>query len=202
VNQAGGETRLVLVRHAEPEASAMGRCYGKLDVALSAEGHAQARRLADWLRGLPLDAVYASPRRRTTETAEALGRPVRVEEDLREIDFGLFEGRPYEEIERDYPDLFRQWMETPTRVEFPGGESFLRMKQRVLACVDRLRARHDGQTIALVAHGGTCRIVLAEALRMADEDVFRLGQQYTGVSVVRYLGGFPIVERMNATLSI
>jgi alpha-ribazole phosphatase len=196
------ETKLVLVRHAEPEASAIGRCYGKLDVALSDEGRAQALRLAAWLQALPIDAVYASPRRRTVETAEALGHPVRIEDDLREIDFGLFEGRPYHEIERDYPDLFRQWMQTPTRVEFPGGESFPRMKQRVLACVERLRLRHAGETIALVAHGGTCRIVLAEALRMADEDVFRLGQQYTGVSIVRYLDGYPILERMNATLSI
>jgi broad specificity phosphatase PhoE len=147
-------------------------------------------------------AVYSSPRRRTRETAEALGRPVQLEDGLREIDFGLFEGRLYEEIEREYPETYREWMESPTTVEFPQGESFARMKLRVLNCVERLRARHDGETIAVVAHGGTCRIVLADALQLPDREIFRLGQQYTGVSVVRWLGGYSIVERVNATLDI
>lgn len=196
------ETRLYLIRHAEPEASAHGRCYGKLDVALSEAGRLQAARTAEWLRGVSFAAVYASPRRRTVETAEALGLPVLVEDDLREIDFGLFEGRPYEEIEREFPELYRQWMETPTRVEFPSGESFARMKQRVLRCGAAIRERHAGQTVALVAHGGTCRILLADALRVADEEIFRLGQQYTGVSVIRHVGDYPIVERMNATLDL
>lgn len=196
------ETRLFLIRHAEPEPSSRGRCYGKLDVALSVEGRAQAARMARSLGSHPIQAVYASPRRRALETAQALSAGVLIEEDHREIDFGLFEGRTYDEIRLECPEIYRQWMEAPTTVKFPGGESYSEMKARVLAALERLLAAHAGQAIALVAHGGTCRIVLAAALRIADEDVFRIGQSYGGVSLIRYLDGFPIVERVNATLDI
>ncbi len=196
------ETRFWLVRHAEPEASIQGRCYGKLDVALSERGREQAARLAQYFASIPLDAVYASPRRRTLETAQALSPAVIPVEALREIDFGLFEGRPYDEISREFPAIYRQWMEAPTTVEFPGGEGFAQMQTRVLALAAELRARHAGQTIALVAHGGTHRILLADALGIPPENIFRLGQPYACVSLLRFLGAYPIVEAMNVTLNV
>lgn len=196
------ETRLWLARHAEPEDSASGRCYGKLDLALSAAGLEQASRLARHLRDEPLAAVYASPRRRTVQTAEALGRTVHLAGDLREIDFGAFEGRTYEEIERDYPDVFARWMSQPTEVHFPGGESFSQMRRRVLRAAGEIRKRHAGETVAIVAHGGTLRILLAEALGIPDANIFRLGQPYCALSLIRYAGDYPIVEAMNATLMV
>ena len=67
--------RLLLIRHAQPEDDARGRCYGRLDVGLSPTGTEAAERLAISLRGLSLDAVYSSPRRRAVQTAELLGAP-------------------------------------------------------------------------------------------------------------------------------
>src|SRR5207302_9541483 len=111
-------SRLVLVRHAEPAEDAHGLCYGSLDVGLSDEGRRHAAELAGSPAGY--DAVYTSPRLRALETAgpiaAARGLAPVVRDDLREIDFGDFEGRRYEEIEQSEPELYRAWMETPTRV--------------------------------------------------------------------------------------
>src|SRR6185436_6909169 len=159
-------TRLVLIRHAEPEASVHGRVYGALDVALSKRGLHEAKKLASTVRGLALDAVYASPLRRAVETAIPLARERGLEltlhEGLREVDFGELEGRTYEEIGEDHADLFRAWATNPSAIRFPGGEDYVGLKARVLTAVEEIRERTT--SAAIVAHGGVNRVVLADAL--------------------------------------
>jgi alpha-ribazole phosphatase len=200
----GEATRLLLVRHAETDPALRGRCYGRLDVALSAEGRRQASALGAVLSGVPLAAVYSSPLARALDTAEPLaaGRglePV-ADDGLREIDFGELEGLAYDEIRAARPDVFRAWMETPAAVRFPGGESFADLRRRVLAAVGAIRERHRGGAVAVVAHGGVVRVVLADALGLTDGAVFRLDQTYGGVSVVDWLPGTPLVRVVNAVL--
>ena len=196
------ETVLWLLRHPEPEASARGRCYGSLDVALSPEGIRQARSVADRLAQETFTAIYTSPRQRCRQAAQILaaGRtcPVETKAALRELDFGQFEGRTYDEIAALYPDLYQQWMERPTETQFPGGESYGEMHARVMAITRDLPSRHAGQSIALVTHGGVIRIILADALGMDSGNIFRIGQRYGAINVVRYFGESAIVEMVNA----
>lgn len=200
----GGATRLVLVRHAETEASARGRCYGSLDVALSPAGRRQAAGLGEALRELPLAAVYASPLRRAFDTAAAVAGPQGLEavacEGLRELDFGELEGRPYDRIQAERPELYRAWMEEPAAVRFPGGESLADLRARVLPAAAAITARHEGEAVALVAHGGVMRVLLADALGLADGAVFRLEQSCGGVSVVDRVEGTPVVRVVNTVL--
>ena len=195
-------TRLYLLRHGEPEADSRGRCYGRLDVGLSPRGFEQAERAAARIGDAPLAAIYASPRRRALESARPLalprGLPVRIEEDLREMDFGEIEGLTYDEVRERRPELYAAWMERPTEVTFPGGESYALVRARVLGVVDRLRRAHDGQSIALVAHGGTTRTALAAALGLPDAHIFRLAQDYAALSIIEWIGETPIVRLVNA----
>jgi alpha-ribazole phosphatase len=195
------QTILWLMRHPEPEAAATGRCYGSLDWKLSEAGIRQAHAGANALANEPLAAIYTSPRQRCKQAAQILaaGRQCLPEtmDALRELDFGEFEGRDYDEIAAAYPDLYRQWMEHPTEVRFPGGEGFSEMRVRVLAATRDLRLRHAGQSIAMVTHGGAIRIVLAEALGMQPAGIFRIGQRYGGISMIRYFGEVPVVELVN-----
>jgi len=188
-------SRIVLVRHAEPEESARGLCYGTLDVGLSDEGRAHAERLASSLAALPYDAVYASPRRRALETAAPLALPAIVDDDLREIDFGEFEGRRYDEIATTHADVYRQWMEAPTTVTFPGGESYEDLRERALRSLTRIGQAHDCAIV--VTHGGVVRAGLAEWLSMPNDAIFRLDQRYCGITIVEWLGDAPIVRLMN-----
>lgn len=195
-------TTLWLIRHPEPESAAEGRCYGSLDWNLSEHGVLQARGIAEKLRAEPLAAIYSSPRRRCRQAAEVLaaGRscPFETVEALRELDFGEFEGRRYDEIEQSHPALYREWMERPTEVQFPGGECFRAMQVRVLAAASALRARHGGESIALVTHGGAVRIILAEALGIPPRHIFRLAQRHGAINLLRYFEEAPLAELINA----
>lgn len=194
-------TRVWLIRHGEPDAESRGRCYGRLNVGLSAEGQTQLHDVAKRLQEEPISAIYVSPRKRTIESGEILAQvhscPVSIEDRLCEIDFGDFEGKTYDEIARTHAELYRQWMERPTEVQFPNGESFRQTQARVLEAARELYARHRGQTIAIVSHGGVNRILLASALEIPDANIFRVSQRYAAVNLLVLIDGYPSIELVN-----
>jgi alpha-ribazole phosphatase len=200
----GEATRLLLVRHTETDEAARGRCYGRLDVALSPAGIRQAEALGVALRVIPLGAVYSSPLVRALDTAAAIAAaqgldPV-VHPDLVELDFGEVEGLPYEQIAAERPELYRAWMQAPASVRFPGGESLDDLRSRVRGAAAEIRRRHPGEAVAVVGHGGVVRAVLADVLGLPDEGFFRLEQSFGGLSVVDWIEGVPIVRVVNAVL--
>ncbi|HJU48298.1 MAG TPA: histidine phosphatase family protein, partial [Gaiellaceae bacterium] len=142
------------------------------------------------------------PRRRALETAAAIAAPrglaVEAIDDLRELDFGELEGRTYEEIAATQPELYARWMETPTQVRFPGGESFEGLRARVIGAVEDLRERHAAGTVLAVTHGGPVRAVVADALEMRAERIFRLAVDTASVTEVEWLDGVPVVRSLNA----
>jgi broad specificity phosphatase PhoE len=91
-------------------------------------------------------------------------------------------------------------MDDPAQVRFPGGESLADLRARVLPALEQVRADHEGEAVAVVAHGGVIRVVVAEALGLDDSAIFRLDQAEGGVSVVDWLDGVPLLRAANATL--
>jgi broad specificity phosphatase PhoE len=157
--------------------------------------------VAEYLKGEPVAAIYTSPRSRALDSARILGAAalcaIEVVEGFREIDFGDFEGLAYDEIAARYPDLYRQWMETPTEIQFPNGESFSAMRVRVLRAFDAIQREREGQTVALVSHGGVNRILLAWALQIPDNCIFRLAQDYAAINLLGLIDGLPSVQLLN-----
>lgn len=194
--------RLILLRHGEPEAQVHGRCYGNLDVGLSDNGRDAVRAKLSSLGGLRVSALYTSPLKRAVETAAiaeaSLGMKAIAAPELREINFGAFEGLTYPEIEQRYPKEYRLWMECPTEVTFPSGECFMDMKVRVLKFMESLFALHEQGTVTIVAHGGPNRVILADALGIPAAMVFRIDQSYAAVNVIDYIERCPIVRLVNA----
>jgi broad specificity phosphatase PhoE len=158
--------------------------------------------VARLLGGARVDAVYSSPRRRALESARLIAAPhrlaVRTDPRFGEIDFGALEGLTYEEAAARYPEVYQAWMDRPSEVEFPGGESLPRMRVRVVAALFELLKDHADQTIALVSHAGVGRILLGEALGVEARDLFRMEQSYGGLSVIDYHGEAPVVRLLNA----
>jgi broad specificity phosphatase PhoE len=195
-------TRLFLCRHGEPKASARGRVCGSLDVRLSLEGARQARLLAAVLAPTPLVAVYSSPQRRALDTARVVAAehgvaPIQLDA-LREVDFGALEGLTYDEAAERYPDVYRSWMHRPARVRFPGGEGYADVRARAQAALAEILGERQDESLAVVAHGGLIRAVLAICLEMPDEASFRLDQRYGAINVVDWLEGTPLVRLVNA----
>ncbi|HEU5243520.1 MAG TPA: histidine phosphatase family protein [Gaiellaceae bacterium] len=149
-------TTLLLVRHGETDWNADGRLQGQTDRPLSDFGRRQARRLAGELDGEEFEAIYSSDLARARETAEILGEQlelvVALDRDLREKDWGTWEGLTA--VERD-------------RVEFVG-ESIEAHQERILHALRRISERHPGEgRVLVVTHGGSMRRVQTAALGMA-----------------------------------
>lgn len=199
--------RLVLMRHGKPTIETRERCYGSLDVSLSPEGHKQLLHKIALLQSLQPAALYTSTSKRAMESAESIcknltnlkGLKVQPKPcpDLCEINFGDFEGLTYEEIEQRYPQEYQQWVQAPTTIKFPGGESFAEVKQRALGFLAHLFRAHAGQTVLAISHSGVNRLLLAEALGLPQENLFRIDQQYAAVNVIDYYPNFTLVRLVN-----
>jgi probable phosphoglycerate mutase len=158
-------TTILLARHGETDWNSERRWQGHADRPLNEVGREQARELAETLTDRAIDVVYSSDLLRAHETAlivgERLGLPVSVDAGLREVDVGDWSGRVHSEIEGLDPDGYRRWREGGKG--WAGGESYEEMGERVVAAVLRLAARHPGETVLIVTHGGSIRACRATA---------------------------------------
>ena len=198
--------RLLLIRHGQSEANAEGRLQGHLDSPLSEQGRAQAQALARRLQGegWQIAAFYASDLRRAAETADILaahlGLPVAYDARLREYDYGPLNGLTWAEIEALGGQIglaLRLEAEWPT---IPGAEEMEAFRARVTAALDDIRARHqDGDTAAIVAHGGSLSMLLAHLLGLPPRrpGPFRLSN--ASLSVVEFHARGPRLIRLNDT---
>ena len=157
-------TTLLLVRHGETDWNRDGRWQGHSDTHLNDLGREQAARVAGELDGV--DVVYSSDLARARETAEVvaerLGLPVRLDERLRERSFGAWEGKTAPEIEAEFPDAHARWLAG----EGPGSddaEPFADFGARVRSFLDDVLVRHPDETVLVVSHGGSIRVIHALA---------------------------------------
>ena len=161
--------RVCLLRHGETAWNAQGRYLGRTDLPLTPAGRA-----ALGPAGFTPALVYVSPLRRTAETAEILfpGAEQSAIPDFREMDFGVFEGRSWRDMEDFAP--YREWVDSGCRSPVPGGESMEQFCQRTCAAFEALmdRAAEAGEPLlAIVAHGGTQMAVL-ERFALPRRDYF------------------------------
>lgn len=154
--------RIVLVRHGETEGASSVRFHGRADVALSAEGREQARAVAAALDGQHFDLLAASPLKRAWKTAWIAGRgaPVTLLDDLREIDFGRWEGLTKQEIEARDPVGYADWQGGAEGFEFPGGELRADFRARVEQGLETIRSS-GARSALVVAHKGVIRTLAA-----------------------------------------
>lgn len=167
---AHSSTRLILIRHAEVEASYHRIFGGRIDMNLSPLGHEQAATLARYLNGKPVQAVYASPMKRVQQTLApfAAGNMPRaiVLPDLREVDFGDWTGHGWEEIQTKFGLSAFDWLELLEQNKIPNAEPCAAYRGRVAACIEKIIADHPGETVAVFCHGGIVRMLLSIVLHL------------------------------------
>ena len=160
--------RIVMLRHGETVGNSSERFHGSADVELSALGRAQMRAIARSLREAIFELVVASPLRRSWEAAKIVAgaAPVRLDADLREVDFGRWEGLSDAEIALRDPVLHREWRERAPGFEYPGGELRAEFRGRVLRALERIDAS-GAAGVLLVAHKGVIRTIAEQLLGAA-----------------------------------
>ena len=161
-------TRVLLIRHGATVLSAEDRFAGSTDVELSDEGRRQAGTLGERLAELPLDALYASPMKRTRETARLVAGPRKLEPTidagLREIDHGRWEGLTRKEVEAKFGEEYGNWEQDPFTFAPEGGESGLSVMARALPVLRSIVVRHPNQSVAVISHKATIRLLLSSLL--------------------------------------
>lgn len=182
------DTTVYLIRHGSVVGAETRRFIGHLDVPLSAEGEGQLAALARRLRGVPLHAVYSSDLERTRRSGRILAEPhglsVIEVPALREFAMGRWEGLTGHEIRALDADAYVRWMSDVAGYQFPDGENLQQLAQRCWPAFQSIAHAHAGHAVAVVAHGGTNRVILCRALGVAPQRILALGQDYAALSVL------------------
>ncbi|GCE22952.1 histidine phosphatase family protein [Dictyobacter kobayashii] len=169
--QKEATTRLLLVRHGQTAQSREDAFCGVTEVPLTETGRKQAQQVAERLRGQSIDALYCSPQIRARDTAEPIARALQLEiqlrEALREMNFGIWENQPRAYLSEHYPRELSHWEQGSWMTQIPEGETQQAVITRVVPCVIELLHKHAGQTVLLVSHKSTLRLLVGHVINMA-----------------------------------
>ena len=183
-------TSLYLIRHGETTWNRDKRFQGHTDVALTEQGLWQAGRLRQKLQKVDFSAIYTSDLSRAMATAResTLNTKLTVQttSSLREIHFGDWEGKRFEDIMEQDPCRGRQWFRDPGKTAIPGGESDDAISRRIREFLSEMIEKHGGETVALFTHGGLIRYILMEALGLPRNLFWRLEIANTSVTVLNH----------------
>jgi probable phosphoglycerate mutase len=197
-------TTTILLRHGDTRLSPEHRFSGLHDHPLSDIGTKQAKAAACRLAtGATIDAVISSPLQRAAATAAIaageLGLTAAIDDDLRETDFGDWDGLTLAEIQQRWPAAVAAWRRDPGQAP-PGGESFADTAHRVNRACDRLLRDHGGQTVLVVSHVTPIKILLCRALVVPLGTLYRLYLGSASINEIQWHGReLAAVHRVNDT---
>ena len=158
-------TKFILVRHGQSDANANGYLVGIKEAPLSPKGEKQAKAVSEYiLKTYKIDVIYSSPLARARNTvkgvADALNLPINTEYELREFNFGDWEGFTHEEIKNNFDDGYSKWANDPGVFVPQGGELMAHLQTRVVEGLKEIGKREEGKTILIGAHSSVIRALL------------------------------------------
>jgi probable phosphomutase (TIGR03848 family) len=179
---------LLLIRHGENDYLVKNRLPGRIPgVHLNRRGQEQAAELARTLSQLPIKAIYSSPLERAVETAgplaQSLGLEVQLRPDLIDTDVGQWEGRSWKVLGRTR--LWKVVQETPSQFQFPGGETFVQVQERIVCTLDAIASAHTHDLIAVVFHADPIKMALAHYLGLLLDNFQRLSIHTGSVTILK-----------------
>ena len=187
-------TEFIVVRHGETDANLNKTLQGQLDTPLNPLGIRQAEKTAERLRHETFDYIFSSDLGRAMKTAELIAAPHRLPvvslRALREWNLGTLQGRKWEELRTQYPEIIEAFKQEASDVPVPGGESRQDLNIRVADCLDELADRYAGKRILLVAHGGSLKAMFRHVVGTVSEYSRLPLTDNASVSAFRHIDGF------------
>ncbi len=195
---------MLLARHGTTGAAYQRRYVGATDLPLDATGRRQALALAERVRACGPTRCFSSPLRRALETARLLAAPLGLEvetvADLREADFGLWEGKTFEEIQASDPDAVSRWAAEPAEFVFPGGEAVRDFTARVERAVDKLAA-DPAEVVLAVAHGGVIRAAICHLLGLSPHNYVLFDVKPASLTTIALFDGKGVLSGLDNSCS-
>jgi probable phosphoglycerate mutase len=183
---------IFLVRHAESTWNSQKKIQGQKDPPLSAYGEREAKLVGKRFKELTFDEVCSSPLKRARETARAIiGKKVEisVDDDLREINLGKWEGKTLAQIRRQSGEKFDRWAVRPDRIPIPGGEDFKAFVRRVKKIMRRIEKKNPDGNVLIVSHGGVISTYVTVVLNIKPVDVWCVTVKNASVTIVEVKDG-------------
>ena len=196
--------KLFLIRHGQTSWNLEGRYQGNNDIELNQVGIKQAKLAAKYLSRVEFANIYSSPLKRTLYTAEKIkGRrdlEIKVRDDLKEMNFGKWEGMKFSEINEKYHRDYHNWLEDPYNNRPTDGENFKEITERTTAEIGRIVSENtDGSSVAVVAHGGVILSLLVYWLQIPLARWKSIIQRQGAINIVVIDKGYPYISAINYT---
>jgi len=192
-------TKVILIRHGETDWSYQKRYCGFTDIDLNEKGRQQARRLLKRLSKEKIHKVYSSDMKRTLQFAKIVFKDLPAEEllDLREMNFGIFEGLTYKDIMEKYPKVYREWLGNPLDIIVPRGESLKTLARRVRKALKRILSQNSDKKVAVFTHGGPIRVILCDTLKLDLKEIWQIELELASISIIEFVKGRGKIHLLN-----
>lgn len=196
--------KLFLIRHGQTLWNKEGRYQGDMDIGLTRVGFRQARLAAKYLSKVDFSNIYSSSLRRAIDTANIINKTrnlkIIARENLKEINFGKWEGMKFDQINMMFHDDYQNWLADPYNNCPTGGESFKQVKERAVAEIDNIvNENEDGSSVAVVTHGGVILSLLVHWLQIPICRWKSIIQRQGAINIVVIDKGFPYISAINYT---
>ncbi len=194
--------RVYLVRHGQINGYDSFPVFGHTDVHLTQTGILQMQQMAERLRLVDIDAIYASDLKRSADGARIISCrhdvPLFFLPGLREMFFGKWEGMTLSEIQDKYPDELDKRQANLLSFRAPGeGESVDQFSERIMKCLRQILSEQEGRDLAIVAHGGVNRVILCNALGLGLDRMYNIHQDYGCLNVIDYFQDTTLIRLIN-----
>jgi broad specificity phosphatase PhoE len=195
-------TELILARHGETVWNVEKIYRGRADVNLDEVGIKQADLLGKYLSSWKLEAIYSSPVKRATDTANIIARyqkiGVQIAEGLVDFDYGEWQSLPEKEVKKLYPALLNEWHNNPHKVRMPAGESLEDVRNRAIEVVNDVLSKYQG-SVVLISHRVVNKVLICSLLGLDNSHFWNIKQDVGGITIFDYVDGRFVLTRHNDT---
>lgn len=166
------------------------RYQGQTDIPLNLEGKRQANLIAQRRDFEKITLIYSSDLKRAVQTAEVIKEVLRVpiikDRNLREINYGIWEGLYLEEVQKRYGELLKKWQDIPLNTIIPKAESLREFKRRCEKFYQRILQDNKGKNLLIISHGGPIRVIIGYALKLPVFALRSLRIDNASLSILEY----------------
>ncbi|MDO9465043.1 MAG: alpha-ribazole phosphatase [bacterium] len=197
--------KIFIIRHGQTSGNSALKYFGITDVELNKEGIIQAGLASKRLEKENIYRIYSSSLKRAFKTAEIIAKPHRIsielKEDLREINFGNWEGLSFQEIRMSCPHEFSEWQNNIMGFTMPQGESILELKRRVETAFNEILNSAKENNVVIVTHGGPIRIILSKILspNALETAFWKIKQDNAALNIIENTDNTQIISLINDT---
>jgi len=195
-------TEIILARHGETQWNVEEVFRGRIDIELNETGIKQAELLAEYLSDAKIDAIYSSPLKRASKTAEIIARhhnlEVEITPGLTDLDYGNWQGLPHQEIKDKFKELYAEWINSPDKVKIPSGESLNIVRKRAMGVVNKIIAKYEG-AVVLVSHRVVNKVLICALLGLDNSHFWNIRLDTCGITTFTCENGRFILTRHNDT---